>query len=124
MRLKRQFRINSRTEFLRVRNEGKSYAGKYLVLGLLEDDGVKTDFKFGIIVTKKIGNAVARSLIRRRLKGILSASGESIDFSGYMVIIPRYISREATYKHLESDWKRLVKKAGIGNLENNNEAFN
>ena len=39
MRLKRQFRMNSRTEFLRVRNEGKSYAGKYLVLGLLEDDG-------------------------------------------------------------------------------------
>ena len=46
--------MNSRTEFLRVRNEGKSYAGKYLVLGLLEDDGVKADFKFGIIVTKKL----------------------------------------------------------------------
>ena len=53
MRLKRQFRMNSRTEFLRVRNEGKSYAGKYLVLGLLEDDRVEADFKFGIIVSQK-----------------------------------------------------------------------
>ena len=116
--------MNSRTEFLRVRNEVKSYAGKYLVLGLLEDDRVEADFKFGFIVTKKIGNAVERSLIRRRLKGILSAFGESIDFSGYMVVIPRYLAKEASYENLESDWKRLVKKAGIGNLENNNEAFN
>lgn len=124
MRLKRQLRMNSRSEFLRVRNEGKSYSGKYLVLGLLEDQKFNSRFKFGIIVTKKIGNAVMRTLIRRRIKGIISSFGETLDFSGYMVVIPRCLAKEASYEHLESDWKRLVKKAGIGNLENNNEAFN
>ena len=124
MRLKRQLRMNSRSEFLRVRNDGKSYSGKYLVLGLLEDQKVNSGFKFGIIVTKKIGNAVMRTLIRRRIKGIISSFGETLDFSGYMVVIPRYLAKEASYENLESDWKRLVKKAGIGNLKNNNEAFN
>ena len=61
MRLKRQLRMNSRSEFLRVRKDGKSYSGKYLVLGLLEDHQVKSRFKFGIIVTKKLGNAVMRT---------------------------------------------------------------
>ena len=124
MRLKRQLRMNSRSEFLRVRNDGKSYSGKYLVLGLLEEQKVNSGFKFGIIVTKKIGNAVMRTLIRRRIKGIRSSFGEPLDFSGYMVVSPRYRAKEASYENLESDWKRLVKKAGIGNLENNNEAFN
>ena len=124
MRLKRQLRMNSRSEFLRVRNDGKSYSGKYLLIGLLEDQKVNSGFKFGIIVTKKIGNAVMRTLIRRRIKGIISSFGETLDFSGYMVVIPRYLAKEASYENLESDWKRLVKKAGIGNLENNNEAFN
>ena len=124
MRLKRQLRMNSRSEFLRVRKDGKSYSGKYLVIGLLEDHQVKSRFKFGIIVTKKLGKAVMRTLIRRRIKGIISSFGETLEFSGYIVVIPRYLAKEASYKNLESDWKRLVKKAGICNLENNNEAFN
>ena len=81
MRLKSQLRMNSRSEFLRVRNDGKSYSGIYLVLGLLEDHQVKSRFKFGIIVTKKLGNAVMRTLIRRRIKGIISSFGQTLDFS-------------------------------------------
>ena len=113
MRLKRQIRMNSRSEFLRVRQEGKSYAGKYLVLGLLEDHQLSSQFKFGIIVTKNIGNAVTRNLVRRRIKGLLSSFCNSLEFSGYMVIIPRYRSKEASFQVLDSDWKSIVKKAGI-----------
>ena len=113
MRLKRQIRMNSRLEFLRVRQEGKSYAGKYLVLGLLEDYQLSSQFKFGIIVTKNIGNAVARNLVRRRIKGLLSSFCNSLEFSGYMVVIPRYHAKEASFQVLESDWKSILKKSGI-----------
>ena len=113
MRLKRQFRMNSRSEFLRVRQQGRSYAGHYLVMALLEDHQLSSRFKFGIIVTKKIGNAVTRNLVRRRIKGLLSSFCNSLEFSGYMVIIPRYRSKDATFLNLESDWNNLGKKSGI-----------
>ena len=113
MRLKRPMRMKSRSEFSRVRNEGKTFSGKYLVLGVLADREMMPKMKFGIILTRKIGNAVIRNRVRRRLRGIINCWGDSLDFSGYLVMIPRYKAPVATFKDLESDWKELICRAGL-----------
>ena len=63
MRLPRSMRMKSRGEFSRVRSEGKSYGGRYLVLGVLGEPALGVPFKYGVILTRKVGNAVTRNTV-------------------------------------------------------------
>lgn len=70
--------------------------------------------KFGIIVTKKVGNAVMRVALRRRIREIIREHADSIMWAGNVVVILRYRAPSASYQELEQDFryclKRLLKK--------------
>ena len=70
MKLTRQRRMRLWGEFQTVRNTGQSAAGRYLVIGTLEDSSSR-DRNFGLITSKKVGNAVTRNFVRRRLRDII-----------------------------------------------------
>ena len=115
MRLPRVMRMKNRGEFARVRNRGKSVGGRFLVLGFLAENPpppVET-FKFGVILTRKVGNAVQRNRIRRRVKSILSEMGDEIGFRGYLVTIARRGAAAASFEELRRDGKKLARRAGI-----------
>ena len=58
--------IKKNYEFLNVYHHGKSYANKYLVMYVLKND---TDFvRFGITVSKKVGNSVVRHRVTRLIR--------------------------------------------------------
>lgn len=69
---------------------------------------------FGIIVTKKVGNAVMRNVLRRRIREIIREYADPIMWAGNVVIILRYRAPSASYQELEQDFryclKRLLKK--------------
>jgi ribonuclease P protein component len=104
--------MTERNEFARVRREGRSMPGRFLVMATLGDDSLQ-HFKLGIITSRKVGKAVTRNKIRRRLRGILSKHGERIDPGRYLVMIARNRAGEASYRQLEDDWLRLAGKLGI-----------
>ena len=66
------------SEFAMVRAQGSSAAGRFLVLSTLpysgEGAGAK-ESRFGIITTKRLGHAVVRNLLRRRVRELLRAHG-------------------------------------------------
>jgi len=105
--------MNGRGEFQRVRAEGRAYPGRYLVLSLLPAPDLPVPFRFGIILTRKIGNAVTRNRIRRRMKGIFSEWGERISPGHLVVVIARYRAPEASFDQLRHDWIVLARKAGL-----------
>jgi ribonuclease P protein component len=113
MRLSRVMRMKSRVEFSRVREQGVSFGGRYLVLGYLPEPDLNTDFKFGIILTRKVGNAVSRNRIRRRVRAIIGELGERVAQSGYLVMIARKQASLASFEELSDDLKKLARKAGI-----------
>ncbi len=113
MRLPRTMRMNGRGEFQRVRAEGRAFPGRYLVLSVLPEPGLAAPFRFAVILTRKIGNAVTRNRIRRRVKGIFSEFGERITPGHFVVVIARYRAPDATFEELRRDWKGLARKAGI-----------
>ena len=117
MRLPRAMRIRTRSEFQRSRRSGKSFAGKFLVLSVLPDpallDGGGPGLRFGIILTKKVGNAVVRNRVRRRVRGLLSQYGQRIAPGHQLVVIARYTAPGAAFPDLERDWLNLLRRAGI-----------
>ncbi len=113
MRLPRSMRITRRSDFQRVRKEGTAFAGKFIVLSVLPDNELPVPFQFGIILTRKVGNAVTRNKIRRRLKAVFSELGSLIIPGHLIVIIGRYRAANADFQNLREDWKLLAHKAGI-----------
>ena len=113
MRLPRAMRMRSRAEFSRVRKDGQSFGGRYWVLGVLRDPSLAQPFKFGIILTRKVGNAVVRNRVRRRARAILSELGLHLAPPSHLVIIARHRAPEASFEELRRDWKKLARKAGI-----------
>lgn len=69
--------LKTRPEFQRVRGGGRATSACFVLEGKARLDGSDTADggrpRFGFTITKKIGNAVTRNRIRRRLKAALTA---------------------------------------------------
>ncbi len=112
MRLPSHLRLKHASDFARVREKGSSYAGKYLVLGVLRDDKV-AEFGYGLITGRKLGIAVKRNRIRRLLREVIRAHRAEIAPGWQFVIIGRWRAADASLQDLERDWLRLAKRLGI-----------
>ncbi len=108
MKFPRSRRIVSRGDFQRIRKKGKSFAGKFLVLGFLHDETLGEDIRLGLITTKQIGNAVTRNRVRRRLRGVAQRIGERIKPGHFLVLIARNRAADATSEQLEKEWKWML----------------
>ena len=105
-------RLTNTAEFARVREEGEVFRGDLLTIGVTTD--AKTaGFRAGFITSRRIGNAVQRNRVRRRLREIVRKWQR--DFRGqiWFVTIARPAAARATYRALEDEWLRLAKRASI-----------
>lgn len=86
-------------------------------MGLLpmrpNEDGTAKASRFGIITTKKLGHAVTRNLLRRRVREILRAHGDPLAMGHYVVLIPRVAAAAADYSALEADFRKLLRRAHL-----------
>ena len=67
--LARENRIKSGDDFRQVMKFGRKQTGKATVLYLKRDESM-THARFGFIVSKAVGGAVTRNLVKRRLRAI------------------------------------------------------
>lgn len=112
MRLPSALRMKASREFARVRKEGTSQAGRFLVLSVLKEPSIP-EFHFGLITSRKLGTAVTRNRIRRRLREVIRAQRDSISPGWMFVVIARWRAPEASLEDLRKDWQRLARKAGL-----------
>lgn len=113
MRLPSSLRIKQSRDFARVRSGGVSFPGRYLVLSVLRGAVSGGGFQFGLITPKRLGTAVMRNKIRRRLREIVRAHRAEIAEGCLMVVIARWKAPKATLAELDKDWLILAKKAAI-----------
>lgn len=98
-------------EFRKLYSKGKSAASKYVVVYVCKNR--KSGNRLGITVSTKLGGAVVRNRIRRRLKEIYRLNESSI-LTGYdIVIVARTKSRFAKWDELQSSVMFLFKKLGL-----------
>jgi ribonuclease P protein component len=110
MRHSAAHRLRAASEFSRVREQGVSRAGKYVIINafLFPEGG---PWRTGIITSRKVGNAVHRNLVRRRLREIIRAT--PLRDGMWIVTVARRPAVEAAYADLQQDWLRTVRRTGI-----------
>ena len=115
MKFPRERRMTLSGEFRRVREQGRSAAGSHLVMAVLETGG-REPFKAGFITSKRVGGAVVRNRVRRKLRAIVREGGERVRSGCQVVMIARVRAGRAPYSKLRKEWFWLARKLGV--LEN------
>ena len=100
-------------EFKKVYSKGNSYATKYLVL--YEFNKNKGNNRYGFSISKKIGNAVVRNKLRRRLKAIIRKLEDKKNLpEGYdFIFIARKPVTRLNFQQIKKDVNKLFKKADL-----------
>ena len=94
-------------EFRYVYENGKSYANKYLVMYIVENNTDRN--RLGISVSKKVGNSVVRHRITRLIRESYRLH-ENIFNSGLdIVVIARNSASSVSYQEIESALLHLAK---------------
>ena len=103
-------RLKKRREFLRAASRGKRAARPGLVLQALA--GEPGALRLGFTVTKKVGNAVVRNRIRRRLKEAVRLAGAAAADPGRdFVLVGRRPALDMPFSDLVSDVVGAVRAA-------------
>lgn len=109
--LKKEFRISRSKDYNNIYRYGKKIPGKYIIMYIMPSyQGIN---RFGIVTSKKVGNAVVRNRVKRRIRAILEQDLENIKGSHDIVIIGRRHINEAEFDALKRDILRGWKRAGL-----------
>ena len=92
--------LKKNIEFQNVYKNGKSYANKLLVMYVLENQSEKN--RFGISVSKKVGNSVIRHHITRLIRESYRLHEDMFHSGLDIVVIARSTARNASYHEIES----------------------
>ena len=111
-RLPMAHRLKLRREFERVRKEGRAVRGGLLMLSVLPVDGEKR-FRVGLITSRRVGGAVARNRVRRRLREIVRRNQQALKGGIWFVVIARRSVAQTDSAALEAEWLRLAQRTGI-----------
>ena len=104
-------KIRKNIEFLNVYRHGKSYANKYLVMYVLSNK--IDDNRFGITVSKKVGNSVVRHRITRLIRECIRLQESNILTEYDIVIVARKAAKDKKYQDIESAFLNLCKRQNI-----------
>ena len=103
--------LKKNADFQNVYKSGKSFANKYLVMYVKENDlGIN---RIGISVSKKVGNSVVRHRVKRLILESYRLHEDMFNSSLDMVIIARSTAKDKSYKEISSAVIHLGKLHGI-----------
>lgn len=98
-------------EFRRIYSKGKNYATLLLVV-YYRPNGTSSN-RLGVTVTTKLGKAVQRNRVRRRLKEIYRTNETRLVPGRDIIIVARVRSRYASYAELERAFFSACAKLGL-----------
>jgi ribonuclease P protein component len=99
-------------EFARVKSEGVAHRGRTLVLGVLVK-GDEKSFRAGFVTSKRLGGAVVRNRVRRRLRDIVRTQQGRLREGFWFVVVARPAAARASHGALKDEWLRLAERASI-----------
>ena len=110
--MQKSLRLRNRADFSRVYRHGKSFANHQFVVYWFRKKEVD-QFRVGISVSKKVGNAVVRNRMRRLVKEIVRHHDSELIEHIDLVFIVRKGALNMTYKELEKSILHVLRKASL-----------
>jgi ribonuclease P protein component len=84
--MKKELRVKKNKEFQEAFQKGQSFANRQFVVYSLSKEG-QEDFRIGLSVSKKIGNAVTRNQIKRYIRqAVFELSDQIVPGNDYVII--------------------------------------
>ena len=115
--LSRVNRLRKRYQFNYIYKNGTHFSSSALVLYVTPS---KTkSIKVGFAVTKKIGKAVQRNAVRRRLREIVQKQLPNLKQNYNIILVARDNVAEFSFENLSKQFIDLIKKADILRDEKN-----
>ena len=117
--MKKRFRVKKEKDFNAIFQEGKSVANRKFVVYRLENS--EQHFRVGLSVSKKLGNAVTRNQIKRRIRHVLITHKDQIIENLDFVVIARKGVEEMNYIEIEKNLLHVLRLANIYQEGNESE---
>ena len=114
LRFPKSARLTESGEFSQVKHAGRSYHGRYMIMGVYRD---RASTRFGLVTSRRVGNAVIRNRLRRRLREMVRLSQPNIIPGVWIVLIVRATAARASGDSLRSEYVALGNKAAIFNRQ-------
>ena len=109
--MNRQYSLKKNKEFNYVYRRGKSVANKHLVLVFVKRR--TQGFKVGFSVSKKVGKAVIRNKVKRRLKSAFYTLFDEVDKNTLLIIIARPSIALLDYDDVKKNLIHVLKRADL-----------
>ena len=107
--MKRERRLTKPEQYTLVYNQGNSQADRFLVVRAMSNN--LNCSRYGISVSKRIGNAVVRNRIKRILREILRVSSLSPGWD--IILIARRAAAKSNYHQLQQSINNLLSRMHI-----------
>lgn len=106
-------RLKNPRDFSLVYSQGRPRFGKYVVVSSLPTDLEVS--RVGFAVSKKVGNAVTRNKLKRRLRAIMQEVESDLKPGYDLVIGAKRSCVEAEFVQLRTDLFRVLQGSGLLN---------
>ena len=105
-------RLTDSPDFERVYRQGTAYRGKLFSVHAFPNE-LGTP-RLGLSVSRRVGNAVMRNAVRRRLREVFHSARPEIPGDLDLVVSARPAAAEATLRELSEEFVRSLRKFGEG----------
>lgn len=103
--------LKKNDDFRTVYRKGKSFANKYLVMYVLNNN--QNINRIGISISKKVGNSVVRHHFCRLVRESYRLHEEMFNSGLDIVVVARTSAKDCSYHEIESAFLHLSKLHGI-----------